>query len=66
MGQKSKSPRIANITWGRMEIEGKDRVIKDAKLYPGGVRESRLTSKNSIINQIFPAPETHAIRSTSR
>jgi len=39
MDQKSKSPRIANITWGRMEIEGKDRTIKDAKLYPGGVRE---------------------------
>jgi hypothetical protein len=37
--QREKSPRIVQIAWGRMEIEGQERAIKDAKLYPGGVRE---------------------------
>jgi hypothetical protein len=39
MNQEAKSPRVAHIAWGRMEIEGKDHVLKDAKLYPGGARE---------------------------
>ena len=31
------SPRIAHLSWGRLEADGK--VFKDAKLYPGGSRE---------------------------
>lgn len=32
------SPRITNLSWGRIEIESRD-VFKDVKLYPGGCRE---------------------------
>lgn len=39
MGDKTRSPRIAYIAWGRLEIEGQDTPFKDAKLYPGGARE---------------------------
>lgn len=34
-----KSPRISGVSWGRLEIEGKDEPHKDAKLFPGGSRE---------------------------
>ena len=32
------SPRIEDISWGTIQVEG-DRTFKDAKLYPGGARE---------------------------
>jgi len=32
------SPKILNISWGRIEIED-DKVFKDIKLFPGGCRE---------------------------
>lgn len=32
------SPRITHISWGCLEIEGRDQPFKDAKLYPGGAR----------------------------
>ena len=32
-----RSPRIAEISWGHIEVEGVGR-FKDAKLYPGGAR----------------------------
>lgn len=32
------SPRIESFSWGRIKIEGYG-VFKDAKLFPGGVRE---------------------------
>jgi hypothetical protein len=35
---KPKSPRITNISWGKMEVEGVG-VGRDFKLYPGGGRE---------------------------
>lgn len=37
LNHKSSSPEITHLSWGRLEIDGK--VYKDAKLYPGGVRE---------------------------
>lgn len=33
-----RSPQILNLTWGQLEIEGKQ-YFKDAKLFPGGARE---------------------------
>lgn len=33
------SPRITHISWGCLEIEGREQPFKDAKLYPGGARE---------------------------
>lgn len=33
-----KSPRITEISWGRIQVEG-NRSFKDAKLFPGGSRE---------------------------
>lgn len=33
------SPRITHLSWGRLEVEGKDAAFKDAKLWPGGCRE---------------------------
>ncbi len=38
MRQPRRSPRIARLSWGHLEIEGA-RGFKDAKLYPGGARE---------------------------
>ncbi|MCP4654479.1 MAG: hypothetical protein GY856_03560 [bacterium] len=33
------SPRIRHLSWGRLEIDGRDQPFKDAKLFPGGSRE---------------------------
>jgi hypothetical protein len=38
MEAKVVSPRIAHLSWGRLEVEGRP-VFKDAKLFPGGARE---------------------------
>jgi hypothetical protein len=35
----NRSPRITNVSWGRLEVEGKAEPYKDAKLFPGGSRE---------------------------
>ncbi len=37
MSQPGISPRIAHLSWGRLEVEGEGS-FKDAKLYPGGAR----------------------------
>ena len=34
-----RSPRITHLSWGRLEVEGREAPFKDAKLYPGGARE---------------------------
>lgn len=39
MEQEASSPRIAHLSWGRLEVEGEDGSFKDAKLFPGGARE---------------------------
>lgn len=39
MTRPSTSPRITHLSWGRIEVEGRDSPFKDAKLYPGGARE---------------------------
>lgn len=36
--QADTSPRITHISWGCLEIEGRETPFKDAKLYPGGAR----------------------------
>lgn len=36
-----RSPRIAACRWGRVEVEGQSRPLRDAMLYPGGAREWR-------------------------
>jgi hypothetical protein len=38
MARSLRSPRIARLSWGRLEIDD-GRGFKDAKLYPGGARE---------------------------
>jgi hypothetical protein len=38
MDQSRRSPAIAHLSWGRMEIDGYA-PFKDAKVYPGGARE---------------------------
>ena len=38
MDDKSQSPRISHLSWGRLEVEGQG-AFKDAKLFPGGARE---------------------------
>lgn len=37
MTEDPSSPRIARLSWGRIEVEGAGR-FKDAKLFPGGAR----------------------------
>ena len=39
MEKRSSSPRILDISWGMLEVEGSDHQYKDAKLYPGGSRD---------------------------
>lgn len=39
MKQEASSPRIAHLSWGRLDVEGEDGPFKDAKLFPGGARE---------------------------
>jgi hypothetical protein len=38
MEQEARSPRVTNLSWGRLEVEGEDGPFKDAKLFPGGAR----------------------------
>ena len=38
MVRNGRSTRIKHLSWGRIEVEG-GRTFKDAKLWPGGVRE---------------------------
>jgi hypothetical protein len=38
MEKTASSPRIVDLAWGRLEVEGFG-VFKDAKLFPGGARE---------------------------
>jgi hypothetical protein len=37
MAEQARSPRISQLSWGRIEVEGHGS-FKDAKLYPGGAR----------------------------
>jgi hypothetical protein len=39
MEQETRSPRVTHLSWGRLEVEGRDGRFKDAKLFPGGARE---------------------------
>jgi hypothetical protein len=36
MESSNRSPRIKDVSWGRLEVEGKAEPYKDAKLFPGG------------------------------
>ncbi|HEY7530784.1 MAG TPA: Mth938-like domain-containing protein [Gemmatimonadota bacterium] len=38
-GVVERSPRIADLAWGRIQVDGAARPFKDAKLFPGGARE---------------------------
>src|SRR5918994_7691794 len=37
MEREVRSPRVTELAWGRLEVEGSN--FKDAKLFPGGARE---------------------------
>src|SRR5947208_13673703 len=39
METSNRSPRITDVSWGRLEVEGEAELYKDAKLFPGGSRE---------------------------
>ena len=39
MKDQDRSPQITYVSWGRLEVEGKAKPYKDAKLFPGGSRE---------------------------
>ena len=36
---ENRSPKIKQVSWGRLEVEGRAEPYKDAKLFPGGSRE---------------------------
>ena len=38
MEQEANSPRVTQLSWGHLEVEGVDGSFKDAKLFPGGAR----------------------------
>jgi hypothetical protein len=35
----NRSPRITNVSWGQLEVDGEAGPYKDAKVFPGGSRE---------------------------
>ncbi|NIR43873.1 MAG: hypothetical protein GWN99_07845 [Gemmatimonadetes bacterium] len=37
--RKRPSPRVVGLSWGRIEVDGREAPYKDAKLFPGGSRE---------------------------
>lgn len=39
MTQNNTSPKIQNLSWGKLEVEDAKISYKDAKLWPGGSRE---------------------------
>ena len=39
MKTELQSPRITHLSWGQIEVDGQGSAFKDAKLFPGGVRE---------------------------
>lgn len=39
MSQRTRSPRVTDLSWGRTEVEGTESPYRDAKLWPGGSRE---------------------------
>jgi hypothetical protein len=39
MEQETCSPLVTHLSWGRLEVEGRDGRFKDAKLFPGGAKE---------------------------
>ena len=39
MKNENRSPKIKQVSWGRLEVEGRAEPYKDAKLFPGGSRE---------------------------
>ena len=39
MTEGATSPEIRELSWGRVEVEGRDKTLRDAKLYPGGSGE---------------------------
>jgi hypothetical protein len=39
METRNRSPRIIDVSWGRLEVEGEAEPYKDAKLFPGGSRD---------------------------
>lgn len=39
MSRDERSPRIVDISWGSIRVDGLGSPLKDAKLYPGGARE---------------------------
>ena len=39
MADAGGSPGVTRISWGRVEVEGREGALRDAKLYPGGSRE---------------------------
>ena len=39
MKSSNRSPRIREVSWGRLAVEGKAELYKDAKLFPGGSSE---------------------------
>lgn len=39
MDRSARSPRIVELTWGCVKVEGQNAAYKDAKLFPGGSRE---------------------------
>ena len=36
METSNRSPRIIDVSWGRLEVDGEAEPYKDAKLFPGG------------------------------
>jgi len=39
MESTNRSPRIKQVCWGRLEVEGESKPYKDAKLFPGGSQQ---------------------------
>jgi len=50
------SPRIEQVSWGRLKVEGRGEPYKDAKLFPGGSREWNWSGQERLTSPAFKWP----------
>jgi hypothetical protein len=65
--QKNRSPKIIELSWGRLIVEGYPDPFKDVKLFPGGAREWDWTETGTRhVPGIQPADITELIKKGAR
>ena len=59
----NRSPRIIDVSWGKLEVEGEPEPYKDAKLFPGGARANGIGARQKqITGPAFKLPMRRNVR----